>query len=234
VLDLVTDTRVDLRSSSLRLGAGVFETIRVQAGRPRWLTLHLERLAAGCAFLGLEPPPPAEAIAARVSLEGFGVLRLLAVDGILLAWAGPGEHAAPGPLALGLSRSTVRHPGPLTRHKTTSRLENHLLAEEARARGLDEVLAPTPEGRLSDGSRSTLVLLERGRLLTPPLADGALPGIGRRVLLEAGLLEEASLRWEDLAGAQAAALVSALRGLRPVAGYEPGHPGLEAARALLA
>jgi branched-subunit amino acid aminotransferase/4-amino-4-deoxychorismate lyase len=66
--------------------------------------------------------------------------------------------------------------------------------------------------------------------------DGALPGIGRRVLLEAGLAEEAPLAWEDLRRAQAVALVSALRGLRPVAEaeglatFDPGHPGLRAAR----
>ncbi|BDU73756.1 aminotransferase class IV [Mesoterricola silvestris] len=215
MLELVTDTNVDLAGSALRFGAGLFETIRVQGGRARWLPWHLERLAAGCAFLGLGAPPPD--LEGRLELPPEGVLRLLAADGRLLAWTGPLEPAPPRGLRLGLSREILRHPGPLTRFKTTSYLENHLLQAEARARGLDEVLAPTPEGRLSDGGRSTLVAVLDGALLTPPLEDGALPGIGRRVLLEAGLVREAPLTWEDLARARALALVSALRGLRPVA-----------------
>ena len=74
-----------------------------------------------------------------------------------------------------------------------------------------------------------------GRLLTPPLEDGALPGIGRRVLLDLGLAEEAPLAWGDLAGAKALALVSALRGVRGVAEAEglvtcdPRHPALRRA-----
>jgi len=218
MLTLVTDTRVDLAGSALRFGAGLFETIRVQGGRARWLPLHLERLAAGCAFLGLDAPPPD--LEARLDLPREGVLRLLAADGRLLAWAGPLEPAPGRDLRIGLSRGILRHPGSLTRFKTTSYLENHLLQAEAKARGLDEVLAPTPGGRLSDGGRSTLVALVDGVLLTPPLEDGALPGIGRRVLLEAGLAREASLAWEDLARARALGLVSALRGLRTVAEAE--------------
>ena len=239
MLDLLTDTRVDLARSGARLGAALFETLRLQDGRPRWLPFHLERLAAGCAFLGLDAPPPAEAILTGVALAGQGVLRLLAVDHALLAWTAPLEAAPGGSLRLGLSRAVVRWPGPLTRFKTTSQLDNHLLGREARARGLDEVVAPTPEGRLSDGGRSTLVVVLAGRLLTPPVADGALPGIGRRVLLEEGLAEEAPLRWEDLAGAEAVALVSALRGLRPVleaeglARFDTDHPVLRAAAAAL-
>lgn len=237
MLELVTDTRVELSRSAARHGVGLLETIRVEDGRPRWLDLHLERLAAGCAFLGLEEPPPAVEI--QLSLRGNGVLRLVAVDRTLMAWFEPLEPLGPEPLRIGLSRSTVRCPGPLTRHKTLSRLENHLLAAEARSRGLDEILAPTGSGRLSDGSRSTLVALVRGRLLTPGVEDGALPGVGRRVLLEAGLLEEGALTWGDLAGAQAIGLVSALRGLLPVGeaegvgNFDPSHPDLREAIACL-
>jgi len=239
MLELLTDTRVDLSRSGARFGAGVFETVRIQGGRPLWLPLHLERLAAGCAFLGLEAPPPAEAVAAGLPMPADGVLRLLAVDRNLLAWTGPLEPAPGSGLRLGLSRETVRRPGPLTRFKTLSYLENLRLQGEARARGLDEVVAATREGRLSDGGRSTLVALLDGRLVTPPVEDGALPGIGRRVLLDAGLVVAAPLTWEDLARAGAVALVSALRGVRSVgeaeglAAFDPLHPGLGPAMAML-
>lgn len=233
MLELVTGTRIDLARSPARLGVGVFETIRVEEGRPRWLPLHLERLARGCAFLGLEAPPALP----DLELPGRGVLRLLAAGNELLAWAGPWDPA-PGSVRIGLAERP-RVPGPLTRFKTLSRLENALMSREAAARGLDEVIAPTPGGHLGDGANATLLVLREGRLLTPAVEDGALPGVARRVLLEAGAAREASLAWEDLRGAQALALCSALRGLRPVAwaeglgGFDPGHPGLAEASALL-
>jgi branched-chain amino acid aminotransferase len=240
MLELVTETRVDLSVSGVRFGAGAFETVRIQEGGARWLDLHLERLAGACAFLGLEAPPAPEAVAAAQVLPPQGILRLLAVDRHLHMWSGPAAEAPSRDLRLGLSHETVRHPGPLTRYKTTSYLENLLLQREAGRRGLEEVLAPTAQGRLSDGGRSTLLVLAGGRLLTPPVEDGALPGIGRRLLLEAGVAAEASMVWEDLARAEAVALVSALRGVRGVACVEglaaldPCHPGLEAARRILA
>ena len=68
-----------------------------------------------------------------------------------------------------------------------------------------------------------------GALLTPPAADGALPGIARRALLEAGLAREAPLVPGDLEDAPAMLLANALRGGIPVdawegRGLDPRHP----------
>jgi 4-amino-4-deoxychorismate lyase len=40
----------------LHYGDGLFETIACVGGRPRFLALHLERLARGCARLGIQLP----------------------------------------------------------------------------------------------------------------------------------------------------------------------------------
>lgn len=50
MLELVTDTRLDLALSTARFGEGLFETIRIQNGRPRWLNYHLERLSGQAAL----------------------------------------------------------------------------------------------------------------------------------------------------------------------------------------
>ena len=246
MLELLTDTRVDLATSSARHGEGLFETLRVRCGVPLRLGHHLERLAAGARFLGLEPPPDQEVV--RAFLEGpcsgleRGVLRLLAVDRTLRVTAAPFEEAPPGPVRLGLARSTRRCSwSPLNRFKTLSYLENRLLAREAEDRGLFEVVALNEAGRLTDGARTSLFLVLDGRMLTPPVADGALPGVARRCLLEAGLAAEAPLGPADLARAEAVLLANALRGAMPVAALEelgdrapdPGHPLLRAARAVL-
>jgi branched-subunit amino acid aminotransferase/4-amino-4-deoxychorismate lyase len=56
------------------------------------------------------------------------------------------------------------------------------------------------DGFLTEGSVTSLFVERGGRLLTPPLARGLLPGVLREALIEAGRAEEADLRPEDLEG----------------------------------
>jgi len=220
MLELSADTQVDLRGSGIRHGMGLFETIRVQEGEPRWLELHLERLAGGCAFLGMAAPPQAATVRAFLTVHGEcasvgqGVLRLIAADGFLRVFVEPLPPALPASVELGRSLETVRFSGnPLNRFKTLSYLENLRLAEEARRRGLFEVLALNEQGHLSDGGRTSLFVVLGGRIWTPPVGEGALPGIARRVLLEARLAAEATLTWQDLEAAESVFLANAMRGV---------------------
>jgi branched-chain amino acid aminotransferase len=246
MLELSTETRLDLAHSAARHGAGLFETVRIAQGQARHLELHLERLAAGCAFLGLETPPDAPTV--EVFLRGHtdfgahasGVLRMIAVDGRLLLWVQSFQPGAPRPVSLGRSLETLRFTGnPLNRFKTLSYLENQRLFQEAESRGHFDVIAVNEKGHLSDGGRTTLFAVMGGRIFTPPLSDGALPGIARRVLLDSGCVEEASLTWEDLAHTEAVFLANALRGVIPVEHLEgvgvreADHPAILAAAARL-
>ena len=49
---------------------------------------------------------------------------------------------------------------------------------------------------------------------TPPLADGCLDGVGRRLALETGELVERALAAEDLERAEGIAVLSSARGWR--------------------
>ena len=251
MLELVTAKAMDVVASDARHGWGCFETLRVEKGHPRWLERHLARLAGGCAFLGLAPPPPPESV--RAFLEGLplpgpdlisdgdGTLRLIAVDGCLIVRL-DGRPAPPAePLRACLSTRVTRcSASPLNRFKTLSYLENRLLQVEAGERQAFEALALNESGRLTDGGRTTVLLRKGGRWLTPPAEDGALPGIARGVLLEAGLVDEAPLRPEELPEAEGALLVNALRGvlvLSEVAGWtswQAEPPGLAPLREALA
>ena len=242
MLDLLTDTRVDLAQSGARHGSGLFETIRVHQGAPLRLESHLERLAAGANFLGLEAPPAPEAVLdflAAHTLCGTlasGVLRLVAVDRSLLATVAAWEPLRPARIELGVSGVLRRFSAsPLNRFKTLSYLENRLLAREAEQRGLFEVVACNERGHLTDGSRTSLFLVLDGALVTPPVVDGALPGVARGVLARAGLAREATLTVEDLDRAEAILLTNALQGAVPVHGLAvAGHAPLDAGHALLA
>ncbi len=67
------------------------------------------------------------------------------------------------------------------------------------ASGAFEVLFRDEAGFLTEGSFTTLFVERRGRLVTPPLARGLLPGILRERLIEEGRAEEGDLVEADLA-----------------------------------
>jgi branched-subunit amino acid aminotransferase/4-amino-4-deoxychorismate lyase len=114
--------------------------------------------------------------------------------------------------------------GSLLRHKSLSRLVNHLCLREARARGAEEGLLMTRDGAVLCGSRSNLfVVTARGDLVTSPSAAGCLPGVTRRIIIEEvaprlGLQpREEALTPGLVAAARAAFLTNSLWGVAPLA-----------------
>ena len=55
---------------------------------------------------------------------------------------------------------------------------------EAHDRASREAILLDQKGRLTEGTASNLFLVLRGRILTPPVPDGGLPGITREVVIE--------------------------------------------------
>ena len=68
-------------------------------------------------------------------------------------------------------------------------------------------------GELLETSIGNLVLKIAGKLYTPPIRLGILPGIYRQHLLETGQVEEKILTLADLKGAEAIYGCNAVRGL---------------------
>ena len=73
------------------------------------------------------------------------------------------------------------------------------------------------DGRLVEGGRSSVFVKIDGRWATPPLADGALPGVMRAVLLDdpARAATARSISWDELQRAEAIIVCNALRGVLP-------------------
>ena len=81
-------------------------------------------------------------------------------------------------------------------HKTSDRA----FYDEARAdAGTFEILFRDPDGFLTEGSFTTLFVERGGKLATPPLSRGLLPGVLRERLIEEGRAVEADLVEADLA-----------------------------------
>lgn len=84
---------------------------------------------------------------------------------------------------------------PLLRHKTTLRTRYEAPLTAA---GTDEVIFLNERGELCEGARSNLFIEREGKLLTPPLHCGLLPGTLRAQLLSEGRAIEQVLHTEDL------------------------------------
>ena len=66
---------------------------------------------------------------------------------------------------------------------------------------------------MAEGSRTNVFIEKNGRLLTPPLSSGLLPGVLRAELIAQGRAHEAVLTLDDLAGADAVFVGNSVRGL---------------------
>ena len=86
-------------------------------------------------------------------------------------------------------------------------------------------------GELAEGSRTTIFIERDGRLLTPPLAAGLLPGTLRAELLATGRALEAVLTRTDLDEADAVYLGNSVRGLLRAEPLRPCAAGTSAAPA---
>lgn len=251
------EARIDPADRGFTLGDGLFETIRIKDGKLRHLPRHLERLAAGVELLHLPLPHGAAelagAMAALIEATGVtdGVLRLTLSRGTgargvlppadakptLLMTAAPAAHMT-APVAAIIARCTRRNEhSPLSRLKSLNYLDSILARQEAAERGADEALLLNAAGRLAESSVANLFLSvggrQGGRLLTPPVADGALPGIRRALILERHGAEEAPLTPDDLARADEAILTNSL-GLRPLVAVDGRPVGAGSAGPVLA
>src|SRR5690606_8941003 len=182
---------------------------------------HLARLAGSADYFGFgyEPTAVRAALgkaAARLPETPHRLRLRLAADGSAEVEAAPLD-------AEGRIERVVLHPepvvpgGPFWRHKTTHRPHYEGPCARARAAGFDEAILLDAAGRVVEGTRTTVWVERDGRLLTPPLTAGGLPGVMRAHLLatrpEAA---EAPLTRADLLAADAVWLSNAVRGLLPV------------------
>jgi branched-chain amino acid aminotransferase len=231
----------DLSDRGLLLADGVFDTSRVVGGRIILRTAHLTRLAGDAAALGIPVSmPDLEALADAALPEGAnGALRLtvtrgpgargLSGDGAgaatLMSRFSPIDPPFPAaPVSLGVSSIRRNPTSPTARHKTLSYTDNVMALREAVAAGHGEALLLSPEGNAACASAANVFARFGNRLVTPPVPDGAMPGIVRRWLLSvakgAGFdAAEQTLPVERLVQADGIFLTNSLRIFQPVSDF---------------
>ena len=177
---------VSITDRGFLYGDGCFETLRVYDGQMFRFAEHLIRLSTGLTALGIEAClSPAELRAACRALMQFnevqnGVARIYQSRDSIVVTVQPREFPARELRAI---VSTVRLDGRLSRFKTANRLPYILAQREAERAEVNDAVLLNAAGQVAEFTASNLFVVKNGVLLTPPLADGPLPGITREVVL---------------------------------------------------
>jgi branched-chain amino acid aminotransferase len=242
--------RIDPTDRGLLLGDGLFETIAVRNGAPRRLPAHLARLRLGAAVLNIPVPQTDERIGSLINEVLTANALADAVVRITLT-RGPGgrgivpsaeptptlmivsaaQPAPAEPARVIIAQDTRRNEfSPLAQIKTLNYLDNIIARQEATAQNADDALLLNTAGRIAESTVANIFVLVNGGLVTPPVTEGALPGVMRAETIRLARAEELPVTIDMLAQASEVFLTNAL-GLRPVVKINDhtvgdGEPGL--------
>jgi len=192
---------IPLCDRSVFYGDAVYDAVLIIDRRPYALELHLDRLYRSCAMTEIDFAMPRETLEAEIA-------RLLAAspEGSLMLYiqvtrgAAPRKHEYPENakpnLIMFVSPTSV--PAPDKRAslasiedlrfaycniKTTNLMPNVFAAQKATSLGATEALFHRGE-RVTEAAHSSILMLQDGRLVMPPLDGYILPGITRAILKE--------------------------------------------------
>lgn len=237
----LADCRVGIEDRGYQFADGVYEVIRVYAGRPFLLEAHLARLGRSAA--GIELPLPLDAggfarvLEACIARSGVrhGTLYMQVTRG-----EAPRHHPFPDPArprVIAYAREVPLIPEETFRRgvaaitvpderwgrchlKTIALLPNALAAERARRAGVDEAILVGADGLVAEGASCNVFAVIDGTLRTAPEGPRILSGIARAVVIEvaqeAGLdVEEEAFRAEAFAEASEVLLTGTTREVTP-------------------
>lgn len=203
-----SDARISVFDAGFMQGVGLFETMRAYGGRVFRAAAHIERLTNSAAALGWRTTFDNDAIArdlaqllwhaglreARVRLTvTSGSLRAPIDDErgaqpTILISATPGggypEESYERGVSAVIGSYRQSRAEPLAGHKTTSYFARLAALRTAHQAGAAELLWRSDDGTIAEGSISNVFAMIDGRLVTPPLDCGILPGVTRGIVLE--------------------------------------------------
>jgi branched-chain amino acid aminotransferase len=208
-----SEAKIPVLDHGLLYGDGVFEGIRILAGRVLDLDRHLARLEGSARAIELDLGAPRAHFAqmvldtARANARADAYVRLIVTRGTGLLGVDPasctgaraicivgtlslypakgtsGETTAPG---VSLATVALRRPDSDVldpRVKSLNYLNNVMAKLAARRSGADEALMLNRRGLVAETSGANVFIVRDGILSTPPVTDGALEGITRRRVL---------------------------------------------------
>jgi D-alanine transaminase len=238
----LAEARVSVEDRGFQFGDGVYELVRVYAGRPFRLIDHLGRLEQSARALGISLPYTqdrwAAVVAEAVSRSGFPDAKVYIQ---VTRGVAPRDHAVAGPMTptVAMTVRAMTPPAPVLYDqgadvitvpdirwarcdvKAISLLANVLAKQQAREAGVFEALF-VRDGYVLEGATSNVLAIRGNTLVTPPEGPLLLSGVTRKVVLglarQAGVvIKEQPVSEADLYAADEALLTGTTIEVLPVA-----------------
>jgi 4-amino-4-deoxychorismate lyase len=231
--------RISVADRGLQFGDGLFETIAVAGGQPRFWQGHIDRLSQGCEQLGF-PVTPQSVLLRELQTVSAGqskcVVKIIITRGISgsgyapgnsaetnrvvssHSWPGKeGNQASPGIRARICSLRLGIQPA-LAGLNHLNRLERVLARSEWKDPSIHEGILLDREDHVICSVSSNIFLVHSGRLLTPRLDRCGVRGVMRGAILSAfrERCEQRRLMLDMLPEADEVFTCNSVRGVLPV------------------
>ena len=194
------------------LGDGLFETILVKNGKVEFLDAHLKRLYAGMQAIYIKIPYDmtqlSMAVVKILTATGFdgASIRIIVTRGYIgegyagasgLRGIGINDNLNPTvmitiapyirnnkkPLSMMISKYRRNENSPLCQIKALNYLDNIMARNQAVMAGFDDAIMLNSCGNISCATVANIFINIDGKLITPSLLEGALPGIMRQNII---------------------------------------------------
>ena len=247
---LASMARISAGDRGFLYGDGLFETIRVHDARPFLWEWHMMRFTDGAVSLGIALPQTTESLLGNVhelirrNSMSESVMRIALSRGVgergygvtgeeqptLLITQHSPPTAPAKPLSLVSTSARVAIGDPLAKVKSANKLASILAKRDAATQGADDGFILNSDGNVTETSSANLFWVEGGTLHTPPVSDGVLPGVTRRLVvgLASALgqaVREESVASDRLQQADAVFVTSAATGVIAVGQVNGGALG---------
>lgn len=247
------DATISPMDRGFLFGDGIYEVIPCFSNKPVGLSLHLSRMKTGLTELQINYPVDVERWAGIIDMllsampddanaiyihvsRGADIKRFHAypndIEPTVFAYAFPIAKEQP----LDVSKvKTYRVKTDLDLRwqrchiKSTSLLGNVMHFQSGQIEGLDEVILYNEKGELTEASACNVFVIKNGIISTPPLDNHILPGITRRIIIDAlsnrrGItVEERAINRSELVDADEVWISSSSKEIAPVVEID-GNP----------
>ena len=206
-------------------GLGAFETIAVKEGRLLLLDRHLRRLDRALRFLqigtlderGITEKQVIDYVKQQKLTDGAYKLTVSKENVVFQQRQNPyTDDIRKTGFVMDFSSVRRNETSPLTAYKTLNYGDCILENRQAHGLGMNERIFLNTKGQISEGTVSNIFFVRNGKLYTPDLSCGLLPGILREYLCETENVEEAVIYPAELGQYEECFVTNSLMGIMPV------------------
>ena len=202
------EAKISVLDRGYLFGEGIFETLRSYNGALPFLDKHLKRMEWGSTFIGIPFPHPRQIgeaiqnVLAVNSLKNARIRIMLSFKNLsgFKALAPTSEMAThlvigceafePLPdcdyekgVSLCVIRSVKNEPPPASNIKSLSRLTKMIARREVMEKEATDGILLDANGYVTEATTANIFWVKEGKLFTPPVDLGLLPGVTREVVL---------------------------------------------------